>query len=239
MLKSAKLEPVKDNDGNNNNHTAALRKLALELSMAEARERRRIAEDLHDHLGQHLALIQMKLSTFQGNTMFCGHEQDLVEIQNLLDKAIHYTRHLTMAISPPILYELGLVPALKWLSEQYTRQHKLTIKVIEKSEIPPVEPDIRGILYRSVRELFLNTIKHARAERSDLSIDFENGDVVLSFVDNGTGFDPDTIGHANEFGLFSIRERMAYLGGKLVVDSSPGAGTSIQIHCPVKLESIA
>lgn len=221
---------------NNSDHTAALRKLALELSMAEARERRRIAEDLHDHLGQHLALIQMKLSTFQGNTMFCGHEQELVEIQTLLKKAIQYTRHLTMAISPPILYELGLVPALKWLAEQYTRQHKLAITVKEGRHIPSIEPDIRGILYRSVRELFLNTIKHAQANRAELEIESDNGNVLLTLSDNGRGFDPNTVGHASEFGLFSIRERMTYLGGKLDVDSSPGSGTRVQIHCPVKQE---
>ncbi|HPQ41344.1 MAG TPA: sensor histidine kinase [bacterium] len=213
--------------------TADLRKLALELSMAEVRERRRIAEDLHDHLGQYLALIQMKLSTFQGNTMFCGQEQELVEIQNLLNKAIQFTRHLTMAVSPTMLYDLGLIPTLRWLAEQYERQYQLPITVTAKKGIPELQPDIRGVLYRSIRELLLNVIKHAGAGHAGLNISFERGLIVITLTDDGDGFDPDALDHENAFGLFSIRERMMYLGGSLDLESAPGKGTTVTIRCPV------
>ncbi|MBN2054331.1 hypothetical protein JW905_05380 [bacterium] len=220
-------------EGHQEDQAAALRKLALELSLAEARARRRIAEDLHDHLGQYLAVIKMKLSTFQGNTMFCGHEQDLVEIQHLLDKAIHFTRHLTMAVSPPILYELGLVPALQWLADQYRRQHGLSIELIVSQPLRPIEEDIRGILYRSVRELLINVVKHAEASHVELGIEMAD-QVVITLMDDGRGFSPESVRGDNEFGLFSIRERMNYLGGGLEVSSHPGAGTRVVMRCPVR-----
>lgn len=215
---------------------AALRKLASELSLTEVRERRRIAEDLHDHLAQYLALIRMKLSNFQGNTMFCGYEQDLVEIQGLLDKAISYTRHLTMAISPPILYQLGLIPALEWLAEEYSRSHKLNIHVNAGRRLIDIEEDLRGMIYRSVRELMLNAVKHANAGSVDVTVAADAENLDISITDDGKGFDPEAVSSNSDagFGLFSISERLKYLGGELTVRSQPGAGTTVLFRCPVR-----
>lgn len=215
---------------------AALRRLASELSLAEVRERRRIAEDLHDHLAQYLALIRMKLSSFQGNTMFCGYEQDLVEIQELLDKAIRYTRHLTMAISPPILYQLGLVPALEWLAEEYSRSHKLNIHVNVGQRMIDIDEDLRGIIYRSIRELLLNVVKHAAAGTVDVTISTDGGYLDISIRDDGKGFDPEAVSSNSDagFGLFSISERLKYLGGELQVRSQPGTGSTVLFRCPVR-----
>jgi len=217
---------------------AALRELALKLSMAEARERRRIAEELHDHLGQYLALAKMKLSAFNGNTIFCGHEQELLEIQGLLDKAIHYTRHLTMAVSPPMLYELGLVPALQWLADQYGKRHDLRITVQATTPVPEFEDDIRGMIYRSMRELLLNVVKHAGARHVELSIHCASGRMIMSLVDDGRGFSPESLepGSGHGFGLFSIRERLRHLGGHLELESRPGHGTRVTLQCPVGIE---
>ncbi len=217
-------------------HAASLRKLASELVMAEVRERRRIAEDLHDHMGQYLALIRVKLAAFQGNTVFCGYEQDLLDIQALLDKAIGYTRHLTMVVSPPILYELGLVPALTWLAEQYSRRHKLSIQCRALNDIPKLEEDLRGMLYRSIRELLINVVKHANARTVDVEVRSEGPDVVMTLTDDGDGFEPDALDLERHqgFGLFSIRERLTYLGGTLELRSKPGWGTRVTLRCPVQ-----
>jgi len=219
-------------------HAASLRKLASELVMAEVRERRRIAEDLHDHMGQYLALIRVKLAAFQGNTVFCGYEQDLLDIQALLDKAISYTRHLTMVVSPPMLYELGLLPALTWLSEQYSRRHQLAIRCHAASDIPNLETDLRGMLYRSIRELLLNVVKHANARTVDLEVRSEGTDLIITLTDDGVGFDPTSLDLESHqgFGLFSIRERLTYLGGILQLWSEPGSGTRVTLRCPVQGE---
>ena len=222
-----------------NDHTLALRELASKLVIAEVRERRRIAEDLHDHLGQYLALARMKLSTLQGNTMFCGYEKDLIEIENLLEKAIHYTRHMTKVMSPPVLYELGLAPALEWLSEQYSQRHGLTINFTAHPSIPEFEEDIRGMIYRSIRELLINIVKHAGASTVDLQVGFDGRDVCFRLRDDGRGFEPGDLRPSSTagFGLFSIRERMTHLGGKLELTSSPGNGTTVSLTCPVEMQA--
>ena len=89
-----------------------LRKLASELSLAEARERREIASDLHDHIGQALAFVSQKMSVLRGNSIFSGMEGDFAEILSILEQTIRYTRDLTVEISPPVLYELGLPAAI-------------------------------------------------------------------------------------------------------------------------------
>lgn len=206
--------------------------------MAEVRARRHIAEDLHDNIGQYLALIRMKMSTFQGNAVFCGYEQDLTEIQELLNKAISYTRHLTLAVSPPVLYELGLVPAVTWLAEQYSRRHGLRISCRKADELPTLEEDLRGMLYRSIRELLLNVVKHANARKVEVEIRASGKDVIILIIDDGDGFDTTALdlGNRRGFGLFSIRERLTYLGGGFELWSEPGAGTRVTLRCPVSDE---
>ncbi|MBN1295762.1 sensor histidine kinase [bacterium] len=218
--------------------TAALRKLASDLSLAEIRERRRIADDLHDNLAQYLALIRMKLSEFQGNTVFCGYESDLVEIQDLLDKAIRYTRHLTMAISPPILYQLGLTPALDWLAGEYSRRYDLAIRVKAGNRRYMIDEDMRGLIYRFVRELLLNAIKHAHAHTVDVFIRTHGDRIEVTVTDDGIGFDPGAIDSNRDtgFGLFSIRERLTHLGGDLQLSTCPGKGSTIMFRCPVHRE---
>lgn len=237
MADEAGMNPTRT-DPNPDARTASLRELASELVMAEVRERRRIAEDLHDHIGQYLALTRMKLSEFLGNAVFCGYEQDLLEIQDLLDKAIQYTRHLTMVVSPPILYELGLVPALTWLAEQYSRRHGLSIRCRAVGDIPDFEEDLRGMVYRSVREILLNVVKHANAGSVDVEVRGQGREVVITVVDDGDGFEPATLdlGSRSGFGLFSIRERLTYLGGRLELWSEPGSGTRVTLHCPAAAE---
>ena len=104
-----------------------LQRLSTELTLAEAHERREIASDLHDHVGQALAYVRMKLSQLQGNSVFCGFEGDFGGLVKLLDQTISYTRNLTSEISPPILYELGLIPAIEWLIEQTQKKYNLKI----------------------------------------------------------------------------------------------------------------
>ncbi|MBI5868405.1 MAG: hypothetical protein HZB43_08980, partial [candidate division Zixibacteria bacterium] len=101
-----------------------LRRLSLELSLTEARERRDIAEDLHDHIGQALAFVKLKVSQFRGNAVFCGFEDSIGDVITLLDQTIAYTRGLTLQLCPPILSQAGLLPALDWLAEQVQKYHQ-------------------------------------------------------------------------------------------------------------------
>ncbi len=214
-----------------------LRKLAADLSLTEARERRAIASDLHDHIGQALAFIRMKISGFQGEAMFCGFEQSISEILTLLDQTIQYTRTLTFEISPPILYELGLGASLEWLGEQFTKKHGLRVDVVSATPLGKLPEQVELFAFKSVQELLANALKHAHAQCVRVTLRRTANRLDAIVEDDGDGFDATrtTIDSSNGgFGLFSIRERLMHLGGFIQIKSTPGQGARVTISIPLK-----
>lgn len=214
-----------------------LRKLAADLSLTEARERRDIASDLHDHIGQALAFIRMKVSGFQSEAVFSGLEQSISEILTLLDQTIQYTRTLTFEISPPVLYELGLGASLEWLGEQFTKKHGLKVEVVAAPFRGKLPEEIQVFVFKSVQELLANALKHARAQHVGVTLHCLNGWLKVAVIDDGTGFDTSqstTECSKGGFGLFSIRERLMHLGGSIDIKSSPGRGACVTVAVPIK-----
>jgi signal transduction histidine kinase len=213
-----------------------LRKLNSELSLAEARERRAIASDLHDHIGQALAFIRLRVTEFQGNAVFCGFEGSIDEILSLLDKTIQYTRNLTFEISPPILYELGLEAAIEWLAEQFERKHGFRARVVSSSGSKALREEVQVVLFKCVHELLTNVVKHAAAKKITITMTSRDGRFSVKVADDGVGISsgpPNSISSAgNAFGLFSIKERMRYLAGDFVISSRSGKGTSVTLEVP-------
>jgi PAS domain S-box-containing protein len=222
-------------------YAARLRQMATQITLAEEQRRREIAEDLHDHLGQGLALVQMRLREMQGNAVFCGLDSQIEEMRTLVEQAIRYTRSLTFELSPPALYEIGLEAALESLAEQLGRKHHLLVGVRASDGLPRLREDLRVILFRSARELLLNVVKHAGASRVTVTIARSTTGVVLTVEDDGRGFafeatpspqSDATMVDGAHFGLFSISERLKLLGGHLGIESSPGKGTRATIEVP-------
>lgn len=214
--------------------TASLRRLASEVCLAEERERRQIAENLHDHLGQGLALIKLRLQNLRGDAVFGGHHDAIGELVTLSDQAIRYTRGLTFELSPPVLYELGLGPALDWLGDQMIRKHGLKVSVRDRCRLR-LPDDIKVMLWKSARELVHNVIKHAGATSLEISLEVHDGAVLLVVRDDGSGFDLAEARRqaGDRFGLFSIEERLGQLGGRVTVDTTLGGGTSVRLEVPV------
>ena len=214
-----------------------LRRLASELSLSEARHRRAIAGELHDHIGQALAFIRLGVLRFKGDAVFCGFEESISRILRLVEEAIHSTRSLTFQISPPVLYELGLVPAFEWLAEEFERKHGLKVSVEADRGVDQVPDDTRAVLFHAVQELLVNTVKHAEASRAGIRAHRHGGEITVCVSDDGRGFD---VGQADTeswdrmtFGLFSIRERLEVLGGNMTLESHPGSGTAISLTIPI------
>lgn len=219
-------------------YQSKLRQLASKLSLVEAQERRQIASDLHDHIGQALAYANTKIARLQGNAMFCGFEADLREIQTILEQTIRYTRDLTVEISPPVLYELGLAAALDWLAERSSRRHGLKVKISQAGERIAVAEDVQVFVFKAVQELITNAVKHATANKIKVAVDWRPDSLVITVSDNGQGFDTSSLdrqlAEGNCFGLFSIRERLHGFGGVLTVTSRPDNGTRAAITVPLK-----
>ena len=179
----------------------------------------------------------MRVVRFQGDAVFCGFEDSIQEILRLLTQTINSTRSLTFEISPPVLYELGLGAALEWLGERLGESHGIPVAVTADEAINALPDDTRVVLFQAVRELLVNAIKHADARWVTVTAGLREGEAAVVVSDDGRGFDVGRVREAGvdgmTFGLFSIRERLTYLGGCMLVESRPGEGTSVTLTTPM------
>lgn len=216
-----------------------LRALAADLNLTEQRERQRLATELHDYLGQLLALSRMKLDLMKQHPMEEGLAKIFAELQAVTDKSITYTRTLVTQLSPPVLHEFGLSMALQWLADQM-QERNLNV-VFQSTQLPPLPEDQALLLFQSVRELLLNCVKHADVGQATLILKQVNGSLHIIVSDQGKGFDPETVKlvvntegtSTGGFGLFSVRERMLALGGRFDLNASPGKGTEATLVLPI------
>ncbi len=215
----------------------ALHNLAIELSLAEERERRRIAGELHDQVGQNLLLAKMRLNSF--TTILTDWKQEALcsEVKRLIEQSVEDIRSLTFQLSPPILNTVGLTAAIGWLAAQLEKDYGLTVELLDDQEEKPLREEMRVTIFQSVRELLINIAKHARTGSARVVINRKGDEVSICVEDEGVGFDlaeaqlkPATAGG---FGLYNVRQRIEYLGGRLAVESAPGSGTRTMIIAPL------
>jgi signal transduction histidine kinase len=214
-----------------------LRALASELTLAEARERRRLASALHDEIGQGLALSRIKLGLLGHLLRTDDARAVFTELRDLFAQMSLRIRTLTFELSPPVLYQLGLAAAVEWLAEKIEKDHGMHCRVECYSSLERVDETVSILMFQSVRELLANVAKHAQAKEVVITLSFGAGWVTLSVKDDGVGFDPDTVhtvSHKQDsFGLFSIGERMRYVNGTIEIDSAPGRGTQVTLSAPI------
>ena len=213
-----------------------LRSVASELSLTEEQERRRLATDLHDHVGQILALAQIKLGAIRESASSSQLVEPMDEVRRLIDQTIQYTRSLSFELSPPILYDLGFEAAMEWLAELIQTQHGIMVKVQTDRSPKSMNDEIRVILFQTMRELLVNVAKHANAKNISVFIAREDATLKVKIEDDGLGMgvSTDAANGPSGFGFFSIGERLKYLGGSLEVVSEPGWGTRVTLQVPLK-----
>jgi len=215
-----------------------LRSLASRQVLTEQRERRRIAVFLHDQIGQALAVAKLRLGALREAATPEDRRRVVDEVAEVLDGVIGDTRSATFDLSPPILYELGFEAAVEWLVEKVGQEHRLRVRFESDGQPKPMAENVRIVLFLAVREVLTNIIKHAQARSASLSILREEDRLCVSIADDGRGFDAASPvwhggGHGG-FGLFSTRERLEHLGGRLEVTSAPGQGTKVTLVAPLE-----
>jgi PAS domain S-box-containing protein len=166
-----------------------LRSLASELSLAEERERRRIAVEIHDNISQSLAFAKMKLEAACHKPPGPGDRQRLEEVVRLVEGVLAHTRSLTFELSPPVLYELGLEAALEWLGERAAKRYGLEVILEPAGTGPAPSHDVAVLLYQAVRELLVNVGKHAAARRAWVRVRHFPESLHVTVEDDGKGFD--------------------------------------------------
>lgn len=216
-----------------------LRNLSMELIYAEERERREIATQLHDSIGPLLSFAKRELSIL--NQEIPTKLKDRMQyVSEMIRKAIEQTRTLTFDLSSTTLYVLGFEAAVEELAEEFAEKEKFACEVNNGADLSGLDEQVRVLLYRSVRELFINIAKHSRAGRVQVDMHRRDGNLEITVRDDGVGFDPERIQNRERlkgFGLFSLQERLASLGGKMEIRSAPGQGTTIILSAPVNPEA--
>jgi PAS domain S-box-containing protein len=217
-----------------------LKALAYQLTIAEEKERRAIAAALHDHVSQSLALARMQLALARQSASESKLADDLDDISDTLLNTFEDTQQLMLELSSPAIHKIGLSAAISgWLESQVESRHDFKINVIDnipENHRKKLDQKVRTILFRNVRELIVNIIKHARANKINVRLEYRNASIRVIVEDDGIGFDPDDVMQANVkiggFGLFSIKELMTDLGGNLKVVSEPGKGCTSILSAP-------
>jgi PAS domain S-box-containing protein len=216
--------------------TQELRRVSAHLTMLEERERRMLAEDLHDNLSQLLAVIKIKLTSLPDDAA----QTSIRQIVELVEQADGAARSITQQLSPPILKTLGLGPALEWLGDEIERLYGLNVHVDFGECTKRLREEVQAVLYRSARELLINVAKHAGVQAASLTCLCDRERLVLVVSDAGKGFEPAEhlgAGHGHgSFGLRSIQERVINLGGDVDIDSNPGNGTTVTLSVPRIIE---
>ncbi|MDD5677097.1 MAG: PAS domain S-box protein [Kiritimatiellae bacterium] len=218
-----------------------LRSLANKLATTEEQERRRISRQIHDTVVQSLSLSAIKLDSVTravGSKALLDEQACLTPIRKLLDEAITQCRLLMADLTPPMLYELGLMPALDDLVDKFRKQHGMDIRLNGVGTPGPMQNVLRGLLFQSTRELIVNALKYAGPCRIDITVRREDSFIHICVKDNGAGFDPERrrsheSGIKGGFGLFNIRERVEGLGGSFDIHSEKGRGTTASIKVPL------
>jgi len=218
-----------------------LRAMTSELANAEDRERRRLAQMLHDHLQQLLVGAKFSIATLQMKIQEHEAKDSLVQVKDLLTQCIDASRSLTAELAPPILYDGGTAEALRWLARWMREKHNLLIE-LDLDDSADIPVDDRLLLFQAARELLFNVVKHARVNQAKVHLSRLNGEQIRLVVsDQGIGLAPTALGRdgpvAGGFGLFNIRERVEWVGGRVEIDTAPKQGTRITLVLPVELEA--
>ena len=211
--------------------------LARSLAESEDRQRRRLAEDLHDHLGQNIAAISLDLQALRGAELSDRHAEALERAIGTLRSTATSIRSMTFDLCPPMLHEIGLGPALASLTERFDREHEALFLFKDAGTPRPLDENLASFLYRAGRELLVNAAKHSGASCVRMSLEMSGHRLALSVIDNGRGFDAGDEGASSPestgFGLFNIAERASGFRGKLEMKTLPEGGAAAILSLPL------
>jgi len=218
-----------------------LRVLNNQLALVEDRQRRELASTIHDGLAQQLFGLRAKVTLLKFPDKLENPRQIVLEIMDILDCTMQDARNLSFELFPPVLYEMGLEEALDWLVKNFSERTGTRCRLVTEGDRMEVSEDVRSMAYHCIRELLANVTKHAEAREVAITLHYIHHFLTILVEDDGQGFDvvredsrvPDP-GDIQGIGLFSIRERLRVLNGRMLVDSKPGRGCRIFLSFPLE-----
>jgi signal transduction histidine kinase len=212
-----------------------LRRLSRQLLSAQEDERKMISRELHDQIAQTLTGINVRLAALKTESKLDhkGLERKITSTQRLVEKSVDIVHRFARELRPTVLDDLGLIPALHSFMTNFTKRTGIRTSLTAFAGVEQLVSAERTVLFRVAQEALTNVARHAHASRVEVSIQERTDCVCMSIKDDGKSFNVERTLHANggnRLGLLGMRERLEMVGGKLVVESSPGNGTTIQAH---------
>ena len=219
-------------------YQTSLQKMTTEMTLIEEKQKKEIASNIHDHLSQSLVISKMKVDELKKRSDLKTIDEDLMFIEKNISEALVNSRKITYELSPPVLYQLGIIEALNWLFEDVETTHKIECKI--KSNVGKINlSDVKSILlYRCIQELLKNAVKYANASLLLLELDKNEFGINLLLTDNGGGFNTSILNNyqnhsGSGFGLFAVQERIRNIQGQFEITSEINVGTSVKIFIPL------
>ena len=214
-----------------------LRALAAQLARTEQNERKRLAQILHDNVQQLISAARLQVGWIEHDSSNQGVPQTAKDVYHILGEALNDLRSLAIDLSPPVLHEEGLIPALRWLISRIEEHHHFRVHLYAESQAEPASEELRALLFDCGRELLFNAVKHSGATFADVALLRPQPQrIELIVKDTGTGFDPDVIENRTAedvtFGLFSIEQRLSHIGGSMYINTAPDTGTQVTLSVP-------
>ena len=207
------------------------RRLGRAVWRVQEDERRRLARELHDGIGQNLTALKQHLAQIDGELPSAARSH-LDAAIGLCSGALEDTRNLSRLLRPPILDDLGLEPALRWLARSFSEASGIDA-VVDLGELPALDGELQTLLFRIAQEAFANAARHAQARSVLLHLAQRGTELQLQVVDDGRGFEPDAVAAQGGNGLGGIRERLRLHGGRLELVAAPGRGTRLRALVPL------
>jgi len=211
-----------------------LRAMASEIVLSDERSRQHFAADLHDSVVQTLGAAKLRMQFLRDHIKPEGLKM-MSDLQDMITQSISQARFIMAEMSPPVLNELGFIPALEWLAEQIESQHGIAVNFSSKKSSHRMVHEVQVLLFQAVRELLMNVVKHSRAKQVFLTVSERAGKIRIEVKDDGIGMNKRNAFRSDlssGFGLFSIRERLKHFGGQLKIESEHGKGTTVSIQAP-------
>ena len=226
-------------------HQQALTRRLLQRAItAQEEERVRVAREMHDEVGQALTAVKLSLERLAAVIPIEeeGIHKRLQHVQTLTEDSIRDLRRIITALRPGVLDQLGLVPALQWMSDHNLRPLGLQI-TIEADDLPSRLPaELETVLFRIAQEAMSNVARHSQASKLTIHLAYETEQVFLTLTDNGLGYDPSSLDLALDFsrglGIAGMKERASLAGGQVTVESAPGEGTIVHVVIPISQTNI-
>ena len=209
-----------------------LRELSASIAQAREEERRRIARELHDELGQRLTALKIDLTVLAAHPTQADYDARVAEMQSMVDDTLASVRRIASDLRPLMLDDLGLNAAIEWLARDTSLRMGITVHTRLPLQEPALDQRVATALYRMVQEALTNVARHAQAKSVDVALQARDGQIVLTVADDGVGFPEHAPRRAGSFGLLGLRERAHMLGGRIEIRRGPQGGTTLTVRLP-------